>query len=366
MHQIPLRTTHESLGAKMVPFAGFNMPVRYSSDIDEHLCVRNKVVVFDVSHMGEFWVKGPDAFAFVQNLVTNDVSKLSDGQAQYAVMVNEAGFSLDDLLVYKFETEKYMLVVNAGNLDKDWAWVQQQAKGYTHLELENASADMCLFAVQGPKAIATLQKLTEIDLSAIPYYSFVEGDMATKNCIISATGYTGSGGFEIYTSNADALTVFMAILDAGQEFGIQPIGLGARDTLRLEMGYCLYGHELDEATTPLEAGLGWVTKLAKEAFIGKAALVAQKEAGLQKKLVGFTIEGKGGIPRAGYTLHLTDGTQVGIVTSGSISPCLGIGFGLAFVAPASAALGTALQLKVRDRMFPASIVKLPLPVLNQA
>jgi aminomethyltransferase len=361
LKNVPLRHVHEALGAKMVPFAGYLMPVRYTSDLDEHHCVRNRVGMFDVSHMGEFRVTGPNALALVQFVTTNDVSKLSAGQAQYSILTRPDGTAVDDLLVYCLGPDEYLLVVNAGNIDKDFAWISgQNTIGAT---LVDESADWCLFAVQGPMAQAVLQTLTETDLSTIPYYQFRLGALAGHNgVILSATGYTGSGGFEVYVPNAVAEHVWNAILVAGASVGIQPIGLGARDTLRLEMGYALYGHELDDETTPLEAGLGWVTKLSKSDFSGKAALEAQKAAGYTKKLTGFVVEGKGGIPRAGYAIVDQAGSTVGIVTSGTLSPTYGIGLGMAFVEPAALAGGN-LSLKVRERVFPIQISKLP-PVVQ--
>lgn len=358
LKDVPLRHIHEALGAKMVPFAGYLMPVRYTSDLDEHHCVRQRVGIFDVSHMGEFRVKGPASLDLVQYATTNDASKLTSGQAQYSVLTREDGTAVDDLLVYCIHPgQEYLLVVNAGNIDKDFAWIESRNR--FGAELTNESSDWCLFAVQGPKAQAVLQTLTETDLAAIPYYQFRLGSIAGHSgAILSATGYTGSGGFEVYVPNAVAEHVWNAILVAGAPEGIQPIGLGARDTLRLEMGYALYGHELDDETTPLEAGLGWVTKLAKADFCGKAALEAQKAAGLKKKLTGFTVEGRGAIPRAGYAIVNAEGAQVGTVTSGTLSPTYGVGLGMAFVEPAALTTG-ALSLQVRDRIFPLTISKLP-------
>ena len=357
LKHIPLQHLHEALGGKMVPFAGFLMPVRYTSDMDEHHTVRQRAGIFDVSHMGEFWVEGPEAFDFVQNLVTNDVSKLAEGQAQYNVMCYENGTAVDDLLVYKWSNSEYLLVVNAGNLEKDWEWVNRQNK--YNCTLSDVSEKMCLFAVQGPLAQQILQKLTETDLSAIPYYHFAKGNIAGKFAILSNTGYTGAGGFEVYTHSHEAEYVWNAIMEAGKPDGLQPIGLGARDTLRLEMGFALYGHELDDQTTPLEANLGWVTKLSKTNFVGKEALLAQKAAGIKKKLGAFLVEGKGGIPRAGYSLVTESGQKAGTVTSGTQSPSVGIGFGMAFF---DTAIDQAqpLFLKVRERLFPIIITKLPL------
>ena len=357
LKQIPLRHVHEALGAKMVPFAGYLMPVRYSSDLDEHHCVRQRVGMFDVSHRGEFRVSGPEALALVQYVTTNDANKLTIGQAQYSVLTRDNGTAIDDLLVYYMGPEDYMLVVNASNIDKDFAAIASQ--NHFDATLTNESEQWCLFAVQGPSAKAVLQKLTDTDLSAISYYHYAVGTLAgQQGVILSATGYTGAGGFEVYVKNEGAEAVWNAILEAGKPEGIQPIGLGARDTLRLEMGFALYGHELDDETTPLEAGLGWVTKLGKPDFSGKAALEAQKQAGVAKKLIGFTVEGKGAIPRAGYALVNGAGVQVGTVTSGPLSPTYGVGIGMGYVAPAALAEGN-IQLQVRDRLFPITVTKLP-------
>src|SRR5436190_16515591 len=271
---VPLNDLHASLGGKMVPFAGYNMPVRYSSDIEEHMTVRNGVGVFDVSHMGEFLVKGPHALDLIQKVTTNDASKLVDGQAQYSCLPNKTGGIVDDLIVYKIKENDYMIVVNASNIDKDWAWISQfNTMG---AEMENVSDDICLFAVQGPKAAATLQKLTSVDLSTIKYYHFAVGDLAkTSGVILSNTGYTGAGGFEVYVPKKDAEKVWNAIFEAGKEFDIKPIGLGARDTLRLQMGFCLYGNDIDDATSPIEGGLSWITKFTKE-FTNSAAIQKQK------------------------------------------------------------------------------------------
>ncbi|WP_373512194.1 glycine cleavage system aminomethyltransferase GcvT, partial [Persicitalea sp.] len=297
MKQVPLHEVHVRLGAKIVPFAGFEMPVRYSSDLDEHHAVRNGVGVFDVSHMGEFVLKGPKALDLIQKVSANDASALYDGKVQYSYLPNATGGVVDDLLVYRYDENEYYLVVNASNIEKDWDWIaRHNTEG---VEMENISDRLCLLAVQGPKATATLQKLTEENLSAMEYYTFKAGTLAgIDDVIISATGYTGAGGFEIYVWNKDAEAMWNAIFAAGAEFGIKPVGLGARDTLRLEKGYCLYGNDIDETTSPLEAGLGWVTKFNKS-FINAEALKAQKEKGLPRKLVGFELTEKG-IPRGHY------------------------------------------------------------------
>jgi aminomethyltransferase len=354
--QIPLNDLHVGLGAKMVPFAGFNMPVRYSSDIEEHMTVRNSVGVFDVSHMGEFTVKGPNALDLIQRVTSNDASKLVDGQAQYSCLPNDQGGIVDDLIVYKIKDEDYLLVVNAGNIVKDWNWISKHnSKG---ADLKNISDDICLFAVQGPKAISTLQKLTSVDLSSIRYYHFGMGEFAgVQDVILSNTGYTGSGGFEVYVHRNHAEKVWHAIFEAGKEFGIKPIGLGARDTLRLEMGFCLYGNDIDDATSPLEAGLGWITKFTKD-FTNASNIKKQKEEGVKRKLVGFKMVDKG-IPRHDYILKDADGNTIGKVTSGTMSPVLGIGIGLGYVAADLASPGNEIFVDVRGKALKAEITKLP-------
>ncbi|HWA34363.1 MAG TPA: glycine cleavage system aminomethyltransferase GcvT, partial [Cyclobacteriaceae bacterium] len=291
LKQVPLRSIHEKLGAKMVPFAGFNMPVRYSSDLDEHMAVRNSVGVFDVSHMGEFTIKGPQALDLIQRVTSNDASKLVDGQAQYSCLPNETGGIVDDLIVYKIKDNDYMLVVNASNIDKDWNWISKfNTRG---AEMKNISDDICLFAVQGPKATGVVQSLTKTDLSKVPYYHFAIGTFAGfDNVIMSNTGYTGAGGFEIYCNKAVGEKIWNAIFEAGKNVDIKPIGLGARDTLRLEKGFCLYGNDIDDTTSPLEAGLGWITKFTK-AFTNSQELQKQKEEGVKRKLVGFKMIDKG-------------------------------------------------------------------------
>jgi aminomethyltransferase len=354
---IPLNHIHENLGGKMVPFAGFVMPVRYSSDIEEHNTVRNALGIFDVSHMGEFILKGPNALDLIQRVTSNDASKLTDGQAQYSCLPNEDGGIVDDLLVYKIEDEHYMLVVNAGNIEKDWNWISKF--NTAEVDMQNISEDYCLFAVQGPKAIDTLKKLTNTDLSAIKYYHFHIGNFAgVENVNMSNTGYTGAGGFEIYVHRMDAEKVWQAIMTAGAEFGIKPIGLGARDTLRLEMGFCLYGNDIDDYTSPLEAGLGWITKFTKD-FTNSENLKKQKEAGVTRKLVGFKMIDKG-IPRHDYQIKDAEGNVIGKVTSGTMSPVLGIGIGLGYVGISHAAIGTEIFISVRDRNLKAQVSKLPL------
>ncbi|MGE0587510.1 MAG: glycine cleavage system aminomethyltransferase GcvT [Cyclobacteriaceae bacterium] len=354
--RIPLNDLHEKLGAKMVPFAGFNMPVRYSSDIEEHMTVRNGVGVFDVSHMGEFTVRGPKALDLIQRVTTNDASKLIDGQAQYSCLPDNDGGIVDDLIVYKIKDNDYMLVVNAGNIDKDWEWI---SKHNTHgAELKNISENVCLFAVQGPKAVDILQKLTKTDLAAIKYYHFAVGEFAgVSDVVMSNTGYTGSGGFEIYVASKDAEKVWHAIFDAGKSDDIKPIGLGARDTLRLEKGFCLYGNDIDHTTSPLEAGLGWITKFTKD-FTNSSSLKKQKEEGVRRKLVGFKMIDKG-IPRHDYEIKDSKGVVIGKVTSGTISPMLGVGIGLGYVTVENASPGSEIFIAVRNRDLKAEVTKVP-------
>jgi aminomethyltransferase len=354
---IPLNDLHTKLGGKMVPFAGYNMPVRYSSDIEEHMTVRKGVGVFDVSHMGEFTIKGPQALDLIQRVTSNDASKLVDGQAQYSSLPNETGGIVDDLLVYKIRDNDYLVVVNASNIEKDWNWISKfNTKG---ADMKNISDDICLFAVQGPKAAATLQKLTKTDLSAIKYYHFTIGEFAgVPEVIISNTGYTGAGGFEIYVKNAVAEKVWTAIFDAGKEFDIKPIGLGARDTLRLEMGFCLYGNDIDDTTSPLEAGLGWITKFTKD-FTNSSNLKKQKEEGVKRKLVGFKMIDKG-IPRHDYLLKDAQGNVIGKVTSGTMSPMLGVGIGMGYVTNEHTNPGSEIFVDVRGKNLKAQVSKLPL------
>ncbi|HNX56340.1 MAG TPA: glycine cleavage system aminomethyltransferase GcvT [Prolixibacteraceae bacterium] len=348
---------HKQLGAKMVEFAGFEMPIEYSGIKDEHMTVREGVGVFDVSHMGEIWVKGPNALDLVQRITTNDVAKLTLGQAQYSCFPNGKGGIVDDLLVYYYGPDKYLLVVNAANIDKDWNWVVSQ--NTSGAILENASPAISQLAVQGPKALATLQKLTDINLSEIKYYTFVTGAIGGVNdVIISATGYTGSGGFELYFYNEFAEQMWNAIFEAGAEFGIKPIGLAARDTLRLEMGYCLYGNDIDDTTSPIEAGLGWITKFNGHYFIDKDLLLMQSREGVQRKLRGFEMIDRG-IPRHDYELTDKDGNVIGRVTSGTMSPVLNKGIGMGYVDKAYAAIGTEVFIKIREKLLKAKIVKMP-------
>ena len=358
MKTTPFIEKHIALGAKMHEFAGYNMPIEYSGIIDEHLTVCQGVGVFDVSHMGEFGVKGPKALAFLQKVTSNNVAVLTPGKIQYTCFPNDKGGIVDDLLVYQYEPEKYMLVVNAANIEKDWDWcVSHNTEG---AELENASDHMAQLAVQGPKAILALQKLTDIDLASIPYYTFKVGKFAgEENVIISNTGYTGAGGFELYFYPNVADTIWKAVFEAGEEFDIKPIGLGARDTLRLEMGFCLYGNDLDDTTSPIEAGLGWITKFIEgKEFINRPMLEKQKAEGVTRKLVGFEMVDRG-IPRHGYELVNSDGEKIGIVTSGTMSPTRKIGIGMGYVKPEYSKAGTEICIDVRGRKLKAVVVKPP-------
>ncbi|MEO9872509.1 glycine cleavage system aminomethyltransferase GcvT [Ekhidna sp.] len=353
--QIPLNDLHEKLGGKMMPFAGYNMPVRYSSDKEEHMTVREGVGVFDVSHMGEFMLRGPHALDLIQWVTSNDASKIINGQAQYSCLPNDKGGIVDDLLVYRFSEEKYMLVVNASNIEKDWNWIKGQDKW--GVDMEDVSDDLVLLAVQGPKAMETLQKLTEVDLSEVKFYHFKAAFLAGYEMIISATGYTGSGGFELYINKEDAKDVWNKIFEAGEEFGIKPIGLGARDTLRLEKGFCLYGNDITDETSPLEAGLGWVTKFTKD-FVNSENIKAQKEAGVQRKLVGFEMTERG-IPRHDYELADLDGNIIGMVTSGTMSPSLNLGIGMGYVTIENSKPDTEINVIIRDKQVKAKVVRPP-------
>ncbi|MFA7493473.1 MAG: glycine cleavage system aminomethyltransferase GcvT [Proteiniphilum sp.] len=358
MKTTPFTDLHIALGAKMHEFAGYNMPIEYTGIIDEHMTVVNAVGVFDVSHMGEFWVKGPKAEEFLQRVTSNDVSLLKQGKAQYTCFVNEEGGIVDDFIVYHYEPEKYLLVVNAANIEKDWAWCQKW--NTMGAELENASDHMAQLAIQGPKAVATLQKLTDHDLSAIPFYAFETGTFAgVENVIISNTGYTGAGGFELYFYPEHGKKIWDAIFEAGAEYGIKPVGLGARDTLRLEMGYCLYGNDLDDATTPLQSGLGWITKFAEnKPFVGREVLEKEKAEGVSRKLCCFELVDKG-IPRHGYEIVNAEDEVIGNVTSGTMSPVLKIGVGMGYLKPEYAKPGTGIYIKVRNRNLKANVVKPP-------
>jgi aminomethyltransferase len=357
MKYVPLNDLHVKLGGKMVPFAGYNMPVRYSSDIEEHMTVRKGVGVFDVSHMGEFLLRGPNALDLIQRVTSNDASKLVDGQAQYSCLPNETGGIVDDLIIYKIKDNDYLVVVNASNIEKDWNWISRfNTKG---VDMKNISDETCLFAVQGPKAIDTLQKLTKADLKSIKYYHFTISELAgVPEVVISNTGYTGAGGFEIYVSNQHAEKIWNAIFDAGKECDIKPIGLGARDTLRLEMGFCLYGNDIDDTTSPIEGGLGWITNFTKD-FTNSAAIKKQKEEGVKRKLVGFKMIDKG-IPRHDYEIKDASGKVIGKVTSGTMSPMLGIGIGLGYVSTENAGVGQEIFISVRNKDLKAQVSKLPL------
>jgi aminomethyltransferase len=358
MKSTPFTAIHIQSGAKMHEFAGYNMPIEYSGIMDEHNTVVNAVGVFDVSHMGEFWVSGTQAKAFVQKITSNDIANLPVGKVQYTCFPNERGGIVDDLLVYHYEPEKYMLVVNASNIEKDWNWcVQNNTEG---AELQNASDHIAQLAVQGPLALKTLQKLTDIDLTTVPYYSFVTGQMAgIDHVIISNTGYTGCGGFELYFYPQYAEQIWNAIFEAGAEFGIKPAGLGARDTLRLEAGFPLYGNELDDDTSPLQAGLGWITKFTEgNNFISRPLLEAEKAKGVTKKLVGFEMIGKG-IARHGYDIANVEGGIIGVVTSGTMSPYSRKAIGLGYVKPEYAALETSIYIRIREKSIEAKIVKPP-------
>lgn len=358
MKTTPFTDKHIELGAKMHEFAGYNMPIEYSGIIDEHMTVCTGVGVFDVSHMGEFWVKGPHALEFIQQVTSNNAAVLTPGKVQYTCFPNETGGIVDDLLVYAYEPEKYMLVVNAANIDKDWAWcVSHNSVG---AELENSSDHIGQLAIQGSKAIDTLQKLTPVNLSEIPYYTFRTGEFAgVPEVIISNTGYTGAGGFELYFYPQDAMKIWNAIFEAGAEFGIKPIGLGARDTLRLEMGFCLYGNDIDDTTSPLEAGLGWITKFVEgKNFTNRAFLEKQKAEGVSRKLIGFEMIDRG-IPRHGYALTNSEGETIGHVTSGTMSPTRKIGIGMGYVKTEYATPGTEIYLDNRGRKLKAQVVKPP-------
>lgn len=347
---------HQKLGAKMVPFAGYMMPVSYAGINVEHENIRKNVGVFDVSHMGEFILKGEQALELIQRLTSNDAAKLVDGKVQYSCIPNETGGIIDDLLVYRIDAKTYMLVVNASNIEKDWDWF---SKNNTQgVEMHNISEKTSLLAVQGPNAAAALQSLTDINLANMEYYTFSKGVFAgVENVLISATGYTGAGGFEIYFENSAAQVIWDAIFKAGASFGIQPAGLGARDTLRMEMGFCLYGNDIDDSTSPLEAGLGWITKFSKE-FTNSKQLKEQKEKGVSRKLVGFELLERG-IPRQHYVLKNQAGTTIGHVTSGTQSPSLQKAIGMGYVASEYAAEGTEIFVQIRDKALKAKVVKLP-------
>ncbi|MFV0470455.1 MAG: glycine cleavage system aminomethyltransferase GcvT [Paludibacteraceae bacterium] len=357
MKTTPFTDIHIALGAKMHEFAGYNMPIEYSGINDEHLTVRNSVGVFDVSHMGEIWVKGAKALDFLQKVTSNDVSKLSAGKIQYSCFPNGVGGIVDDILVYCFEPEKYLLVVNASNVTKDWEWLVKN--NTEEVELENASACMAQLAIQGPKAVEVLQKLTSVNLSEIPYYHFTTGEFAgVSNVILSNTGYTGAGGFELYMYPENGRQIWDAIFEAGQEEGIKPIGLGARDTLRLEKGFCLYGNDIDDSTSPIEAGLGWITKFveSKQSMIDRRLLEKQKTEGISKKLIRFELTEKG-IPRNGYEIVNSSDETVGNVTSGTILPHTKQGIGMGYVNPPYNLGETPFFIKIRNKKIEVKLIK---------
>ncbi|PQJ23212.1 glycine cleavage system aminomethyltransferase GcvT [Tenacibaculum sp. SG-28] len=356
MKNTALTHIHESLGAKIVPFAGYQMPVQYEGVNVEHETVRNGVGVFDVSHMGEFFLKGENALALLQKITSNDASKLQPGKAQYSCMPNADGGIVDDLIIYMIQENEYMLVVNASNIEKDWNWIAKHND--VDVTMENRSEDWSLLAIQGPKAAEAMQSLTSVDLAAIKFYTFEITDFAgLPNVIVSATGYTGSGGFEIYVKNEDVEAVWNKVFEAGADWGIKPIGLAARDTLRLEMGYCLYGNDIDDSTSPLEAGLGWITKFTKD-FVNSEALLKQKEEGVTRKLVGFELTERG-IPRQGYDIVDDNGAVIGKVTSGTMSPSLGKGIGLGYVTKPNSKIDSEIFIQIRKKQIPAKVVKLP-------
>lgn len=356
MKKIALNDIHHSLNAKMVPFAGFNMPVSYEGVNIEHETVRKDVGVFDVSHMGEFLISGENALELIQKISSNDASKLIDGKAQYSCMPNEDGGIVDDLIIYRFNEDKYLLVVNASNIEKDWNWIAQH--NTMDATMKDLSDEYSLLAIQGPKAAEAMQSLTEVNLKEIKFYSFEIAEFAgVKNVIISATGYTGSGGFEIYLKNEDAETIWNKVFEAGADYGIKPIGLAARDTLRLEMGYCLYGNDIDDTTSPIEAGLGWITKFTKD-FINAEALQKQKEEGPKRKLIAFELDERG-IPRQGYDIVDANGEVIGNVTSGTMSPSLDKGIGMGYIPTEMAKANEKIFIQIRKKAIPATLVKLP-------
>jgi aminomethyltransferase len=356
MKQIALSHIHQSLDAKMVPFAGYNMPVQYEGVNIEHETVRSSVGVFDVSHMGEFLIEGPNALDLIQSVCSNDASVLTLGKAQYSCMPNANGGIVDDLIIYRVKEESFLLVVNASNIEKDWNWIS--SNNHMKAELKNISDDYSLLAIQGPNAVEAMQPLSSIDLSSIKFYNFEIADFAgIEHVIISATGYTGSGGFEIYCKNSEVEQIWNKVFEAGKDYGIKPIGLAARDTLRLEMGYCLYGNDIDDSTSPIEAGLGWITKFTK-LFTSHKALREQKENGVNRKLVGFELNERG-IPRKGYPILNANGDTIGIVTSGTMSPSLGKGIGMGYVTIQSSKYGSDIYIQIRKKTISATVVKFP-------
>ncbi len=356
MKNTALSHIHENLGAKMVSFAGYNMPVQYDGINAEHLAVRNSIGVFDVSHMGEFHLKGMNALALIQKVTSNDASKLFDGKVQYSCMPNNEGGIVDDLLVYRIKEDEYLLVVNASNMEKDWNWIS--AHNDLNVQMTNQSDEMSLLAIQGPNVAKAIQILTDIDLENMEYYSFQIGTFAGfDNIIVSATGYTGSGGFEIYMPNAAAESIWKAVFNAGTEFNIKPCGLASRDTLRLEMGFCLYGNDIDDSTSPIEAGLGWITKFTKD-FVNSEYIKSHKENGTQRKLVAFEMLERA-IPRHEYPIVDSAGTSIGVVTSGTMSPSLNIGIGMGYVKTEFSKLDTLIYIQIRNKNVAAKVVKLP-------
>ena len=356
MKNTALTNKHIELGAKMVPFAGYNMPVQYEGVNAEHETVRNGVGVFDVSHMGEFLLSGPNALALIQKVTTNDASVLFDGKAQYSCMPNGKGGIIDDLIIYRINAEAYFLVVNASNIEKDWNWISSHND--LGVDMKNLSDDYSLLAIQGPKAAEAMQSLTDVSLSEMVYYTFQYGKFAgIENVMISATGYTGSGGFEIYVKNQDVELLWDRVFEAGKDWGIKPIGLAARDTLRLEMGFCLYGNDIDDTTSPLEAGLGWITKFTKD-FVDSTSLQQQKEAGVSRKLIAFEMIDRG-IPRHDYQILDNDGNVIGKVTSGTMSPSMKLGIGLGYVTVEHSKLDCEIYIDIRDKGVKAKVVKLP-------
>lgn len=356
MKEVALNDIHQQLNAKMVPFAGYNMPVSYEGVNIEHETVRNAVGVFDVSHMGEFLISGENALALIQKVCSNDASKLTDGKAQYSCMPNDKGGIVDDLIVYKIADEKYLLVVNASNIEKDWNWIA----GHNSFDatMRDLSEEYSLLAIQGPKAAEAMQSLTDVNLKEMKFYTFEVAEFAgIKNVIISATGYTGSGGFEIYFRNDEAVEIWTKVMEAGKDYGIKPIGLAARDTLRLEMGYCLYGNDIDDTTSPIEAGLGWITKFTKE-FINSENLKKEKEEGPKRKLIAFELDERG-IPRQGYDIIDENGRIIGIVTSGTMSPSLDKGIGMGYIPTEVANNNQKIFIQIRKKAIPATLVKLP-------
>ena len=356
MKNTALTHVHKALGAKLVPFAGYMMPVQYEGVNIEHETVRNSVGVFDVSHMGEFLITGPNALPLIQKVCSNDAAKLFDGKAQYSCIPNDSGGIVDDLIIYRLNEEKYVLVVNASNIQKDWDWISSHND--MNAEMKNLSDDFSLLAIQGPKAAEAMQSLTSVDLENMKYYTFEVADFAgIEHVIISATGYTGSGGFEVYCKNSEVEQVWNKVIESGSDYGIKPIGLAARDTLRLEMGFCLYGNDINDSTSPIEAGLGWITKFSKE-FTNSENLKKQKDHGTERKLVAFELDDRG-IPRHDYDIVDSNGKKIGIVTSGTMSPTLKKGIGLGYVPSVFTDVGSKIFIQVRKKAIPATVVKLP-------